>query len=103
VTYGKQGEPFRLAGTVLDVTDRKQIELDLKEKENHLKCLAYYDSLTGLPNRNLFQDRLARAVVRAERNGSQVALLFLDLDLFKKSTTPWDIRSEINFRGGPHP
>lgn len=84
VTFGKEGEPVRMAGTVLDLTDRKQIELDLEEKKNHLKRLAYHDSLTGLPNRNLFQDILAKAMVRADRNKSQVALLFIDLDSFKK-------------------
>lgn len=82
--FGDGGKPVRMAGTVSDVTAYKQIELDLIEKKSHLKRLAYHDPLTGLPNRNLFQDRLTRSLARAGRNGSQVALLFLDLDLFKK-------------------
>ncbi len=46
--------------------------------------LAHYDSLTGLPNRLMFEDRLRQALARAQRAGSTVALLFLDLDGFKK-------------------
>ena len=84
VTFSEDGKPVRMTGTILDVTDRKKIELELKKKESHLKRLAFSDPLTGLPNRNLFHDCLARAIARADRNKSQVALLFIDLDLFKK-------------------
>ena len=59
-----------------DITERK-------DAEKRLNQLANYDSLTGLPNRNLFRDRLAQAIIRADRNKSLVALLFLDLDRFK--------------------
>lgn len=84
LTFDRDGVPVRMVGTVLDITDRKQIEFDLRKKESHLKRLAYYDSLTGLPNRILFQGCLAKAIAKADRNKSHVALLFLDLDLFKK-------------------
>lgn len=83
-TYSEGGEPVRMVGTVLDITDRKQIEQDLKEEKNNLKNLAYHDPLTGLPNRNFFQAHLNRTVERANRNKGKVALLFIDLDLFKK-------------------
>jgi len=46
--------------------------------------LAYYDALTGLPNRKLFADRFAMAVAQAERSGAQVTVAFLDLDHFKE-------------------
>lgn len=59
-----------------DITARKQIESILKQQ-------ALTDPLTGLPNKRLFNDRLDRAISEARRDGSQVALLFADLDDFK--------------------
>jgi len=63
-------------GVAADVTERKR-------SEDRLSQLANYDPVTGLPNRNLFSDRLDHAMRSAERNGTRVALLFLDLDSFK--------------------
>lgn len=59
-----------------DITDRHRIEQELR-------FLANFDTLTGLPNRNLLAERLSRAIVNARQHGSQLALLFLDLDNFK--------------------
>jgi diguanylate cyclase (GGDEF)-like protein/PAS domain S-box-containing protein len=61
---------------VQDITERKQME-------NTIRQMAYYDSLTGLPNRNLLNDRLAVALANASRNNQKVAIFFLDLDHFK--------------------
>jgi len=61
---------------VQDLTERKQME-------NTIRQMAYYDSLTGLPNRNLLNDRLAVALANSSRNNQKVAILFLDLDHFK--------------------
>ena len=61
---------------VQDISERKQME-------NTIRQMAYYDSLTGLPNRNLLNDRLAVALANAARNNHKVAILFLDLDHFK--------------------
>ena len=69
------GRPTLLA-TVRDITDRKVAE-------ERVQYLAYYDALTGLPNRALLQDRLATALAGARRRKDKVALLFLDLDRFK--------------------
>ena len=54
-----------------------------KAAEKQVQFLAYYDALTGLPNRTLLQDRLAKALAGARRQKDKVAILFLDLDLFK--------------------
>lgn len=60
------------------------ILLQLEEQIEHNRHLALHDELTGLPNRRLFQDRLTSALERARRNGSQTALLLIDLDEFKQ-------------------
>jgi diguanylate cyclase (GGDEF)-like protein len=57
--------------------------IERKKAEDHLSYLSNFDSLTQLANRVLFQDRLEQALARADRNGSLVALLFVDLDRFK--------------------
>ncbi len=54
-----------------------------KASEQRIHRLAYYDALTHLPNRTLFQDRLHTALQQAERHKSWVVLMFLDLDRFK--------------------
>ncbi|WP_410524826.1 EAL domain-containing protein [Pseudomonas sp. DTU_2021_1001937_2_SI_NGA_ILE_001] len=54
-----------------------------KASEQRIHRLAYYDALTHLPNRTLFQDRLHSALLQAERQGAWVVLMFLDLDRFK--------------------
>ena len=59
-----------------DITDRTLAE-------ERVQFLAYYDALTGLPNRTLLKDRLSKALARARRHKDKVALLFLDLDQFK--------------------
>ncbi|MFP4294436.1 MAG: PAS domain S-box protein [Halothiobacillaceae bacterium] len=55
----------------------------IKEHEAQLDRIAHYDSLTGLPNRRLLDDRLAQAVAHADQNGRQLAVCLMDLDGFK--------------------
>lgn len=62
---------------------RKEIE-ERKKVEKEIRYLAFYDSLTGLANRRLFMDRLSEAIERAVRKRNRLALLFLDLDHFKR-------------------
>ena len=60
-----------------DVTERRR-------QQDELSFLAQYDPLTRLPNRSLFRDRLHQAMLRARRSGSNLGLLFLDLNRFKE-------------------
>lgn len=55
----------------------------LEDQIERSKYLAYHDELTGLPNRRLLEDRLEQAVAQAERAGSKLAVLLIDLDHFK--------------------
>ena len=65
-----------VVGVAYDLTEHKRLERQLAHQ-------AFHDSLTGLPNRALFVDRLTHALARSERQGSTVAVLFVDLDNFK--------------------
>jgi diguanylate cyclase (GGDEF)-like protein/PAS domain S-box-containing protein len=59
-----------------DITERKQADATIRQ-------MAYYDSLTGLPNRHFFQELLQSALAQAQRHDRMLAVLFLDLDRFK--------------------
>jgi diguanylate cyclase (GGDEF)-like protein len=58
-------------------------DLELRKNQERLDFLAHHDTLTGLANRLLFDDRLTHALARAKRDGNSLALMFLDLDRFK--------------------
>ncbi len=72
-----EGAPAGFRGIIRDVTERR-------EAERRIAHLAFHDGLTGLPNRALFNDRLAMAMAHAERKGETLAFLILDLDRFKE-------------------
>jgi diguanylate cyclase (GGDEF)-like protein/PAS domain S-box-containing protein len=76
VMLSNDGVPVGLAGIAHDITERQAAE-------EHLHRLAHYDSLTGLPNRRLFYESLAKEVEVARDQDWTVALLYLDLDRFK--------------------
>jgi len=72
-----QGRVTRMAGSMTDITERKEAEVRLQRD-------AFYDGLTGLPNRALFSKLLQRSIGRAQRSEMRrYAVLFLDLDRFK--------------------
>nr|WP_242022003.1 bifunctional diguanylate cyclase/phosphodiesterase [Trichocoleus sp. FACHB-90] len=73
----REGRLLYYEGTVEDVTERKRVKEQLRER-------AFYDALTGLPNRALFRERLSQAVEQAKQFKDYCfAVLFLDLDRFK--------------------
>lgn len=74
--FDDQMKALSIVGTAQDISDRKR-----SEREIHR--LAYFDSLTGLPNRVLFKDRVTQALAHAARYKAKLAILFLDLDRFK--------------------
>jgi len=74
--YDDRSKALTIVGTAQDISERKR-----SEREIHR--LAYYDSLTGLPNRVLFKDRVTQAIAHARRYQYHLAVLFLDLDRFK--------------------
>lgn len=74
--YGSADHPHLLVALARDITQHKQAEAELNR-------LAYYDILTGLPNRLLFNDRLHQAAADAKRRHHYVALILLDIDRFK--------------------
>ncbi|WP_324779109.1 sensor domain-containing protein [Thiobacillus sedimenti] len=73
---GPDGRARYLVGSLQDITERKR-------SEEAIHQLAFYDPLTGLPNRRMLQDRLHTAIVDSARSGRFGALLMLDLDHFK--------------------
>ena len=87
-----------LVGIIRDITERKRMEDDLKRttaelvqsnaelqrSTTELSHVANHDSLTGLPNRKLFHERLEQAIAGAQEKDQLLALLFLDLDGFKQ-------------------
>jgi len=77
VTRDEQRRPLRMTGTMTDISAKK-------ESDERIWRHANFDTLTGLPNRRLFRDRLDQEVRKAHRTGMQAALLFIDLDRFKE-------------------
>lgn len=75
--HDDQGEVSHYAALFTDITH-------IRENEERVRHLAYYDPLTGLPNRRLLDDRLALAIRHAHRQERRLAVLFLDLDHFKQ-------------------
>ena len=75
--YDLDGKLVGYEGTVVDITERKQAEATIHYQ-------AFHDLLTSLPNRTLFNELVSLSLKNAARNGSKVAVMFLDLDRFKK-------------------
>jgi len=90
----KNGEPYLQRTTIAAIRDENEklthysaVFSDITKArldEMKIEHQAYHDTLTGLPNRQLFLDRLTQAAQRAKRNNSKFAVLFIDLDDFKR-------------------
>jgi diguanylate cyclase (GGDEF)-like protein len=76
-----------MIGVSQDITERKH-------REEQARFLAYHDSLTGLPNRRLLDDRLRQAVNLAQRRDTRVAVMLIDLDDFKR------VNDQLGHRAG---
>jgi len=93
VNLRRDGEEFPVLLTSIPVRDREQRYLGVvttcediseqKEAEQKINRLAYFDNLTGLPNRGMFLERLHQSLALAARDGEMLSLVFLDLDNFK--------------------
>lgn len=91
VILGEDGLAKAMLGVNFDVTDQKNLTQALSDKTQDLEQLnrklekyAYYDFLTGVMNRNSFEDAAKRLISRAKRHHYILCLMFLDLDFFKK-------------------
>jgi diguanylate cyclase (GGDEF)-like protein len=91
-TGGEIGSLFEGFNEMLaEVEERNEL---LRQRQDHLQLLAHFDSLTGLANRLLFNDRLAQALHQADRFNQSLAVFFLDLDHFK------DVNDSLGHRVG---
>src|SRR5215211_3598274 len=76
LVHDEEGEPLYFVSQIQDISERKVLEERLQHR-------AFHDSLTDLPNRQLFMDRLGQALRRTGRRHKRIAVLFMDLDGFK--------------------
>jgi len=74
--FAEDGSPIGYEGTVEDITERRLYQVRIEHQAN-------YDTLTGLANRSLLQDRLQQALLTAASSGRRIAVAFVDLDRFK--------------------
>jgi diguanylate cyclase (GGDEF)-like protein/PAS domain S-box-containing protein len=80
----ENGRPIGVQGICRDVTARKQAERELRRLSDLNRHQALHDDLTGLPNRAYFGQKVEHAITAAEGDGSQLAVLLMDLDRFKE-------------------
>ncbi len=94
--YNKDNNLYAIVEMGHDITEHLENQKLLEDQKNELDYQAHYDSLTMLPNRVLFSDRLNRSIKSAQRYKNHVALLFIDLDHFK------EINDSLGHDAGDH-
>nr|WP_321466695.1 EAL domain-containing protein [uncultured Desulfobulbus sp.] len=77
IVFDRKDRPSMVVGVVQDITE-------LKQAEDQIRYLAYYDNLTGLANRTLFREHWTKIQPQTFRSGKKIAILFIDLDHFKR-------------------
>lgn len=97
VVKDRQGGVVRLVGTHMDLTEIRTIQQQLEESRRQLKQLAFYDALTGLPNRRLLEERMDKLLKDDRVNGEVTAVAMMDLDGFKQvnDTLGHDVGDEL--------
>jgi diguanylate cyclase (GGDEF)-like protein/PAS domain S-box-containing protein len=98
-TVKKSGESFWSLQTVSPIVDKSgkithivwsaEDNTELRSAHETISQLAYFDALTGLPNRRLYHDRFKQAISAAKRHGTKLAIFYLDLDNFKVINDSW--------------
>jgi len=83
IEWESDGVPKRMIGTHLDITDKKESIANLDEANKKLKELSYLDSLTKIPNRRAYEEKLVSEVAAAKRFKKPLSLLLIDVDNFK--------------------
>lgn len=85
VPLHKEGkELIGVLGTYINITAQKEAMIDLQLAKDALGHQAQHDSLTGLPNRSLYMDRLKHAIQKSSRSQEKLAVMFIDLNRFKQ-------------------
>ncbi|HEX4010801.1 MAG TPA: EAL domain-containing protein [Solirubrobacteraceae bacterium] len=84
VEHGEDGGPACAVAMIENITERKRTEQELIHQAELNEHQALHDPLTALPNRLLFGERIGQAIRYAERNGSRLAVVLMDLDRFKE-------------------
>lgn len=87
--HNPKGKATYIVHVIRDITQQKRAESILAENQRRLQFMAHHDSLTGLSNRLLLEERLNHFLSRAKRQQLKLAVLFLDLDGFKSVNDRW--------------
>ncbi|MDD2463022.1 MAG: EAL domain-containing protein [Desulfobulbus sp.] len=77
IVFDRKDRPSMIVGVVQDITE-------LKQAEDQIRYLAFYDNLTGLANRTLFREHWTKIQPQVARSGKKIAIFFIDLDHFKR-------------------